>query len=200
MGEIVGAAAIWFRPLIGLCAFAGLRLGEAAAVQLDDIDFLRRTLTISRQVQRKRGGGIEFRAPKYCSERVVFVPDGLVTMLAGHVEHIGVRPDGWLFAGAGPGPPHKNTVFYWWRKTLNDAGLSGITMHDLRHSYASGLIAQGCDVVTVQRSLGHSMATTTLDTYSHRWPTAEDRTRKAADAMMNTALGNSADSVRTEAT
>jgi integrase len=62
------------------------------------------------------------------------------------------------------------------------------------------LIAQGCDVVTVQRALGHSTATTTLNTYSHLWPTAEDRTRKAAQAMMNTALGDSADSLRTEGT
>ena len=46
--------------------------------------------------------------------------------------------------------------------------------HDCRHFYASGLIAEGCDVVTVQRALGHSSATTTLNTYSHLWSTAED--------------------------
>jgi len=54
-------------------------------------------------------------------------------------------------------------------------------------------------VVTVQRALGHANATTTLNTYSHLWPTAEDRTRKASQAMMATAFGNLADSVRTEA-
>jgi integrase len=91
-----------------------------------------------------------------------------------------------------------NMVAHWWRNTLKAAGLSGIKLHDLRHFYASGLIAQGCDVVTVQRSLGHANATTTLNTYSHLWPTAEDRTRKAAGAMMSAALGDSADSVRTE--
>jgi integrase len=121
-------------------------------------------------------------------------------MLAAHVEHVGVRPDGWLFVGAGDGPPHQNTVGYWWRKTLRDAGLPGLKLHDLRHFYASGLIAEGCDVVTVQRSLGHATATTTLNTYSHLWPAAEDRTRKAAEAMMSTAVGNLADSVRTNVT
>src|ERR1700733_9573959 len=50
------------------------------------------------------------------------------------------------------------------------------------HFYASGLISQGCDVVTVQRALGHASATTTLSTYAHLWPSAEDRTRKAAEA------------------
>ncbi|MFT4289380.1 MAG: hypothetical protein QM595_17215, partial [Nocardioides sp.] len=42
--------------------------------------------------------------------------------------------------------------------------------------------------VTVQRALGHSTATTTLNTYSHLWPTAEDRTRAAASGLMQEAL------------
>jgi integrase len=50
--------------------------------------------------------------------------------------------------------------------------------------------------VTVQRALGHSKATTTLDTYSHLWPSAEDRTRQAAGAMLADVL-NRADSLRT---
>ena len=72
---------------------------------------------------------------------------------------------------------------------MRDANLSGIKLHDLRHFYASGLIAAGCDVVTVQRSLGHAKATTTLNTYAHLWPTAEDRTRKAAESIMSASLG-----------
>ena len=72
-----------------------------------------------------------------------------------------------------------------------------MNLHSLRHFYASGLIANGCDVVTVQRALGHSSATTTLNTYMHLWPTAEDKTRKAAASMMAGALGAPADSVRT---
>ena len=65
--------------------------------------------------------------------------------------------------------------------------MSGARLHDLRHFYASGLIAAGCDVVTVQRGLGHAPATTTLRTYAHLWPTAEDRTRAAAADLMRSA-------------
>jgi integrase len=53
--------------------------------------------------------------------------------------------------------------------------------------YASGLINAGCDVVTVQRALGHANASVTLGTYSHLWPNADDRTRKAAAAMFDSA-------------
>ena len=130
-------------------------------------------------MQRVNGGATDLRAPKYGSERVVHLADTLVTVLAKHVAAHGTTGnDRWLFAGYGDGPPHHNTVSYWWRKTLRDAELSGIKLHDLRHFYASGLIASGCDVVTVQRSLGHSKATTTLNPYAHHWPTAEDRTKE----------------------
>ena len=53
-------------------------------------------------------------------------------------------------------------------------------LHDCRHFFASGLIHAGCDVVTVQRALGHSSPSVTLDTYGHLWPNAADRTRTAA--------------------
>ena len=70
-----------FRAYVALCAFAGLRKGEAAVVQVGDIDFLRRTLNVSRQLQRD-GSTYVSRLPKYGSERVVFLPDELVTILS----------------------------------------------------------------------------------------------------------------------
>jgi integrase len=74
-----------WRAFVALCAFAGPRLGEAAALGVGDVDFLRRTLTVARQVQRGTGGNVEIRAPKYGSERTVYLADGLVTILAAHV-------------------------------------------------------------------------------------------------------------------
>jgi Phage integrase family len=71
-------------------------------------------------------------------------------------------------------------------------------LHDLRHFYASGLINAGCDVVTVQRAMGHKSATVTLNTYAHRWPKAEDRTRNAAAALFADAVSTTADQLRTD--
>ena len=85
-----------------------------------------------------------------------------------------------------------------WRQVRKAAGLDGYTLHDLRHSYASGLVASGCDVVTVQRALRCPSATITLGVCEHLWPTAEDRTRAAAGDLMAAALGARADSLRTE--
>ncbi len=58
----------------------------------------------------------------------------------------------------------------------------------MRHSHASGLVAASCDVVTVQRALGHAGAATTLNTYSHLWPTAEDRALSAAQRLVRESL------------
>lgn len=199
VGALLTAAGPRFLAFVALAAFAGLRLGEAAALRVSDVNFLGRTLDVQRQVQRGGRGAVEIRPPKYGSERTVFLADGLLEVLSRHVG-AGGDPQRWVFDGEGGNPPHQNTVGYWWRKTCQAAGVTGLKLHDMRHYYASGLIAQGCDVVTVQRALGHASATVTLRTYSHLWPTAEDRTRKAAAALMAETLasvGNPADSART---
>jgi integrase len=195
VGRILAASDPYMRPLVLLCAFAGLRLGEACGVQLDDVDFLRRQLRVTRQVQRVKGGGVESCPPKYGSERVVHLPDEVVTMLSQHVERCGTARAGWLVSTVAGAALPPTTVHAWWVRTCAAAGVDGLRLHGLRHFYASGLIAAGCDVVTVQRALGHANATTTLNTYSHLWPSAEDRTRKAAAELFSAAL---ADSVRTE--
>ena len=192
VGDVLSAALPHASALIALCAFAGLRLGEAAAVQLEDIDFLRRRIHVRRQVQFVSAGVVNISPPKYGSERTIFAADELLALLSQHVEMFGTHGMAhWLFRGESEQPPHQNTVSYWWRNANSDAGVTPFRLHDLRHFYASGLIAAGCDVVTVQRALGHARATTTLNTYSHLWPTAEDKTREAAGALVASALRTS---------
>jgi integrase len=193
VGALIEAADDGFAPFIALCAFAGLRLGEAAAVQVGDVDFLRRTLRVERQVQRAAGrNAVEVRAPKYGSERTVYLPDALLSMLSQLIARRGLAGDqtAWLFVGVGTNPPHQNVIWHRWRPVCQRAGIEGVTVHSLRHFCASGLIAAGCDVVTVQRALGHHNASVTLRTYAHLWPTAEDRTRVAAADLMAIAQGD----------
>jgi integrase len=61
---------------------------------------------------------------------------------------------------------------------------STATFHDLRHFYASLLIANGCSVKAVQKRLGHQSAMETLDTYGHLWPDRDDETREAVDLVL----------------
>ena len=72
-----------------------------------------------------------------------------------------------------------------WRKAVKAGLPEGTGFHEMRHYYASLLIASGSSVKTVQARLGHKSALETLNTYAHLWPDSEDQTRRAVD----TALG-----------
>jgi integrase len=133
----------------------------------------------------------EVDPPKAGSSRTVYVSDDLLELLSRHVRDVGTWGDeGWMF-GIGE-LLNRNSAGHLWRETRRAVGMDSFTLHDLRHFYASGLIAEGCDVVTVQHALGHSQPTITLNTYSHLWPKAEDKTRAAAAS-----LWRDADSLRT---
>ena len=83
-----------------------------------------------------------------------------------------------------------------WQPARARAGLpDSVTLHDLRHYYASLLIRHNESVKVVQARLGHSSAAETLDTYSHLWPDSEDRTRLAVDQVLG--VDTAADSLRT---
>ena len=73
-----------------------------------------------------------------------------------------------------------------WRRAAAIAGLpEWARFHDLRHFYASLLIARGCSVKAVQKRLGHQSAMETLDTYSHLWPDSDEETRQAVDLALD---------------
>ena len=200
--EQVGAALLeapdHFHAFVAVCAFAGLRLGEVAGLQLGDLDFLRRTMSIQRQIQGQVNSKTVEAAPKYESARTVYLPDDLVKVLAAHVEkNPPMGEERWLFSLNGY-VYNRNSAGNQWRSLRAKVGMEAFTLHDLRHYFASGLIADGCDVVTVQHALGHSSASITLNVYSHLWPKAEERTRAAAANLM-ASTADLADSVRTRA-
>lgn len=74
VGALLTSADDYFAAFLGVAAFAGLRLGEAAGLQIGDVDFLNRRLNVERQVQRLPGGGVDIRRPKFSSERTVYSP------------------------------------------------------------------------------------------------------------------------------
>ncbi len=80
-------------------------------------------------------------------------------------------------------------------QTQVDGLPAGFRFHDLRHYYASLLIASGLDVKVVQTRLRHASAKTTLDTYGHLWPDSDDTTR-AAIAVVIAARGVTAEPLR----
>jgi integrase len=177
-----------FRAFIAVCAFAGLRLGEAAGLQVGDVDRDRNTISVRRQVQGTSIPTTAVVPPKAGSEREIFVPAELIEMLSLNLnvenesDFLFRTPLGHLY--------NRNSAGEEWRRIRKALGFGDeVTLHTFRHTFASNLIAAGCDVVTVQRALGHSQPSITLNVYSHLWPSAEDKTRSATSAFMSTVLG-----------
>ena len=184
-----------YRALVILSAGTGLRQGEVFGLTVDRIDFLRRQLTVDRQLVTMPDRAPYLAPPKtQASVLVLPLPQVVVDALAAH---LATWPtDDFVFTTE-TGTPIRRTAFSArvWRPAVKRAGLSGVTPHSLRHFYASLLIRHGESVKTVQARLGHASAAETLDTYSHLWPDSDDRTRTAVDSV----LGRVADSVRTNA-
>lgn len=177
-----------FRPFVAACVFAGLRLGEAAGLQAGDVDRLSNTIAVRRQVQGTSIPSTSIEPPKAGSEREVFVPAELIEMLSGVGNS---TPDTFLFRTPLGHLYNRNSAGEEWRRIRTAAGLGNdVTLHSLRHTFASNLIASGCDVVTVQRALGHSQPSITLNVYSHLWPSAEDKTRSATAEFMQHVRGS----------
>jgi integrase len=175
-----------YRGLAVLGAGAGLRPGEALGVTLNEIDFLRRSLTVRQQLVTLPGSSPRLGEPKTAdSERTIPLPNVVTQALAWHLERFKPGELGLVFTQEDGAPIARNRFGDVWRATVKRAGLPAtVRFHDLRHFYASALIRHGESVKTVQARLGHKSAVVTLDTYGHLWPDSEDRTRRALDEVL----------------
>jgi hypothetical protein len=98
-----------------MCAFAGLRFGEDAAVQLTDIDFLRRSLEFSGRCRGQGRVKWPFLSRSTVQDAWSRIPDGLVQVLAQYVEYVVHVVHQWLFIRDDGLPPHENTTGDWGR-------------------------------------------------------------------------------------
>ena len=71
-----------------------------------------------------------------------------------------------------------------WANTIRSLKLPTVTLHALRHTHVSQLIASGLDVVTVSRRIGHSNPTVTLTVYAHLFGNTDERASNAVEAAM----------------
>ncbi|MGN8245274.1 tyrosine-type recombinase/integrase [Cellulomonas soli] len=192
--ELVAAFPERFRAMVTLAAGTGMRYSEVAGLTVDRVDFLRRKVSVDRQLVTLPGV-VELGPPKTASSvRVVPLPKVVVDALAAHLAAFPAEPGGYVFTTPSGRPVRRSDFGEVWRPAVRAVGLEGFVFHGLRHYYASLLIRHGASVKTVQDRLGHKSAVETLDTYSHLWPDSDDQTREAVDLELGEVP---ADSLRT---
>lgn len=165
------------RLAVLLGAFVGLRLSEACGLRPEDIDFLRAVVHPNVQYPARP-------LKTKISKTPVPVPASLITECSAQISVYGRYET--LLTGEEGRQLSPWAVERAMRKARSKVkGLpTGFRYHDLRHYFASLLIASGADVKTVQARLRHASAKTTLDTYGHIWPDRDESTRAAVDAVI----------------
>jgi integrase len=178
-------AALWRLALL-----TGMRRGEILGLKWEDVDLARGTLSVKRTVSRGTGGTFEFGQPKTPrSRRSLALPRSVVQSLQRHrirqAEHrlrlgSAYADHGLVFADELGGPVHPNTLGYRFKGLIARAGVPRIRFHDLRHTSATLMLANGEHPKIVQERLGHADISMTLNRYSH---VTMDMQRDAADRL-----------------
>jgi integrase len=172
----------------------GLRKGEALALQWRDIGLGNGLLSVRRSLQRiklpgERKGALRLAEPKRGSHRTINLPQIAVAALYRHrtrqdqqreLAGSAWRETAFVFTSRIGTPVEPRKVSGVFSEILKRAGLPRIRLHDLRHTCASLLLAQGVSFKAIQEILGHSDIRITMNLYAHLYPEAK---REAADRM-----------------
>jgi integrase len=186
-----------FRVLVDLAAGIGLRQGECFGLAVEDVDFLRGTVHVRRQVKTVRYKRV-FALPKYDKQREIPLSEPVKLAIAAHLRH---HPPHevtlpWDVDGGKPTAAHLIVTSVrglavaandfnrnYWKDALDTAGVPHARyengMHELRHFFASALLDQGESIKAVAEWLGHTDPAFTLATYTHLMPNSDERTKSA---------------------
>lgn len=165
--------------IVKVAALTGARQGEIVALENKHLDFNDMTMKIEQAFVNVKGEGLVLKDTKTSNTRTISVPDSLIAELFEYtkikkkqlfeVQNLREYPEHtFLFSDEYGKPLRPDSVSQWWRRFMDEnKDLKTIRFHDLRHTSATLLLLKGVHEKVIQKRLGHSKVTFTLDTYSH---------------------------------
>ena len=157
--------------------WTGMRMGELLALNPKDIDFEKRTISITKSYQRlgKKDVITPPKTPK--SKRVITIPEFLAADIKDYMDSLyDLQEDDRLF------PITKYYLEHEMQRGIKESGVKRIRVHDLRHSHASMLIELGFSPLEIANRLGHEKVETTLNTYAHLYPNKQTKLAERLDS------------------
>ena len=142
----------WVREIYLILVYTGMRIGELVNLEWDDVDFVRRTITIRPK---------DFWKPKGNEERLIPMHDVVFYVLFSRE-----RKSRWVFTKADGEKVNIHSLETRFRRQLTRLGISDATLHTWRHTFASYLTMRTGNIRAVQKLLGHKSIRTT-EIYSH---------------------------------
>lgn len=149
-----------------LAGLTGMRWGEITALIVKDINPLHQSINVNKAFSTDESGKVVITTTKTNQNRVVPIPTKLNPLILELIKDR--KPEDLLFTGRKGG-----ILNYGWfmrhifQPATKKAGVTGIGFHNLRHTCASLLIANGTPITTVSGILGHASTKMTLDVYGH---------------------------------
>lgn len=188
---LADAVPLRYRVLILTLGWTGLRIGEASALRVSNLDLLRKQVRVVEAYAEVKGQLILGPCKTKGSNRVVSLPGFLVEELAQHLSHF---PSEGLVFTAPKGGAIKRTRFRKrvWLPALEQTGLDQLSpaprLHDLRHTAVSLAIATGANPKEIQARAGHSSITLTMDRYGHLFEGQDQVLAEKLDLLRQQAL------------
>lgn len=174
---LVAASVSRYKVLYHLAVTTGMRYSELRGLSWSDVDWIKGTISVRRQIQDIAGKGSLAGAPKtHSGIRTVLLGESSLNALREQRQRVesewSEAGDRWqdndlIFPSKNGTPFVTITVHEDFAYTLKAANLPKIRFHDLRHTAASLMLNRGVPALVVAKILGHSNPTITLSIYAH---------------------------------
>ena len=158
----------------------GLRRGEALALRAEDFDLTAGSVHVYHQIKYMHVGFEDLKTES--SERTLKLPKNVIDFMRPIISSC--TPDAPFVFGGETSLPITNLQRKF-TKGIKDSGVKKIRIHDLRHSFATNAINNGCNIVAVSKYLGHSTIQQTLETYTHLLEKTDDEMVEKMNAIIS---------------
>lgn len=180
-----------WRALVRFFLDSGCRRGEAVAMRWENIDLASGRIEIIGNAQYAAGTGNYITTPKSGKGRIVYINPQVVKVLrewkleqAKHFLSIGIPQSGYVFTQDDGSMLNPNTVTRYLTTFGEKYGFPGLHPHTLRHTMATLSIANGADIVSISKKLGHATPSITLNVYSHANQEAQLRANRILEQAL----------------
>ena len=148
--------------------FMGLRVGEALALRIGDIDLRKNIIRVTKTLTKDRNEHVIMgdTTKTYAGIREIPIPDFIRDSIMEQMVLAENNPDKQLFISQNGKLIDGKNVNRQLKKRLAGLGITGITTHSLRHTFGTRCVESGMREVALQRLMGHTNVAITLNTYT----------------------------------
>lgn len=187
-----------YRAMFNLFIFSGMRRGELCGLTWSDVDFNTGIIDINKSslyiptksiFDDKTKNATSARTIKVSSNVIELLKEwkkqqALTALLIGSAWKGERGQTGKIFTKQDGTPIHPDYVTKYFKDFIERNALPSVTVHSLRHTNASLMIASGVDIRTVSKRLGHAQTSTTTNIYAHALRSADERASELIDNIL----------------